>query len=335
MLNKTRDTELVYRLSIVTPIFNDWQSFTYLVQAIDNLAKTLDLNVSIIAVNDGSIELTPTPEVLLPDLKYLQKIEILNLVCNLGHQRAIAVGLCEAFHQEDSDAVIVMDCDGEDRPQDIGKLLKASFAHPNQIVVAQRGKRSEVASFRLSYILYKTLFLVLTGKVIDFGNFCLIPRSLLSRMVFMPDIWNNLAATIMLSKTPIYRVRINRGDRYAGKSKMNMVSLIIHGLSAISVYSDVVFVRVIITFTVLSVLLASGIGLVVILRLFTNLAIPGWASYVTGLLSVLLLQTLLLAAGAAFSLLNRRSALSVVPALDARRYVRERVVVFNHERSSV
>jgi glycosyltransferase involved in cell wall biosynthesis len=309
---------------IVTPVFNDWKSFFHLLHAIDDCVCTWKVQVRVIAVDDGSTE---NSLLSLGNLEYIDRVEVVSLVCNLGHQRAIAVGLCEAFHQEGFDAVIVMDCDGEDAPEAIDSLLQAFRENSNRIIVAQRGKRSETVSFRVFYLMYRTLFWGLTGRVIDFGNFCLIPQPLLQRVVYLPDIWNNLAAALTKSRSPLYKVRINRGRRYAGQSKMNLISLIIHGLSAVSVYSDVVFVRVAILFTILSVLVATGIVVVVLLRLVTNLAIPGWASYVTGLLSIILLQTLLFSAGATFSLLSRRSILSVVPALDARRYIREWSVI--------
>lgn len=318
----------MHNLLIVTPVFNDWQSFVGLVNEIDTYTSVWGVSVTLFAVDDGSTTLISSFDQFFTPPKSLKQVQILSLVCNLGHQRAIAVGLAEASQYKSFDMIIVMDCDGEDQPADIEKLLAAFRLNPYSLVVGQRGKRSETTMFRFSYLTYKLLFAGLTGKSIDFGNFCLIPQPLLSRMVFMPDLWNHLAATIMKSKLPICRVRIDRGKRYAGKSKMNLVSLLIHGLSAISVYSDVVFVRIILMSTVLSGLMIAGIIIVVLLRLFTNLAIPGWASYITGLLSVLLLQTLLFAAVAAFSLLSRRSILSVVPALDAQRYIRERVIIF-------
>ena len=317
-------TQKTKRIAIVTPVFNDWISFSHLLGVINDCAASWNAGVRVIAVDDGSTELPPSS---FSELKHIDRVEVVSLVCNLGHQQAIAVGLCEAFHQGDLEAVVVMDCDGEDPPEAIGGLLKAFHKNPNHIVVAQRGKRLETTSFRVSYLLYRALFWVLTGRIIDFGNFCLIPRALLLRVVHLPDIWNNLAASLTKSRILLHKVRINRGRRYAGRSKMNMVSLITHGLSAVSVYSDVVFVRVVILFTVLSMLVAVAIVVVVCLRFLTNLAIPGWTSYVTGLLSIILLQSLLFSAGAAFLLLSRRSILSVVPALDARRYIRGRTVI--------
>ena len=62
----------------------------------------------------------------------------------------------------------------------------------------------------------------------------------------------------------------DRGHRYAGTSKMDYVSLIVHGMSGISVYSDVIFVGMLVAtggFLVFSVI---AITAVVSIRLFTN-----------------------------------------------------------------
>jgi polyisoprenyl-phosphate glycosyltransferase len=221
-----------------------------------------------------------------------------------------------------------MDSDGEDRPEDVVRMLSTFRADPGGIVVAKRAERSEGPLFRVFYGLYKALFSALTGKVIDFGNFCLIPRALLGRLVFMPETWNHLAAAIVRSRLKIHRLETRRGTRYAGRSHMNLVQLMIHGLSAISVLSDAVFVRVLILAALSSSLAVMGIAVTVALRLFTELAVPGWASNVVGTMLLILFQTVLLAAAAAFLLLGSRSGLFFIPASDAQRYVRDRTVVF-------
>ena len=66
---------------------------------------------------------------------------------------------------------------------------------------------------------------------------------------------------------PITQIPIDRGCRYAGTSKMNYVSLIVHGLSGISVYSDVIFVRMLAATGGLFVLSVVAIASVISIRL--------------------------------------------------------------------
>ena len=104
-------------ISVVTPVYNDWESFVILANDLSDLAVKFDLKINLIAVNDGSIKQFDNSE--LNSLN-LNEIKILKLVCNLGHQRAIAIGLVEAYSYQDTDGVIVLDCDGEDKVVDVG-----------------------------------------------------------------------------------------------------------------------------------------------------------------------------------------------------------------------
>ncbi|NJN33328.1 MAG: hypothetical protein HC817_02790 [Saprospiraceae bacterium] len=58
-----------------------------------------------------------------------------------------------------------------------------------------------------------------------------------------PTLWNNYSASITHGRLPYELLPLDRGKRYFGTSKMNVVSLIVHGLSAISIYLEVVTVR--------------------------------------------------------------------------------------------
>jgi hypothetical protein len=157
-----------------------------------------------------------------------------------------------------------------------------------------------------------------TGEQIEFGNFCLIPKSKLQTLVNIPMIWNNLAATLVRSRLPLVLVTTDRGSRYSGSSKMNFVSLVMHGLSAMAVYSDVVMVRLLLGTLILGLVTFLGIIVAVAIRLFTSLAITS----VVGLLSVIFLQAIILITISAFTILNTRSMKGIVPRFDASSFVR-------------
>jgi polyisoprenyl-phosphate glycosyltransferase len=307
-------------ISIVVPTFNDWTSLARLIKEIDALPELEGFYFSILAVDDGSNDRDLIP-ILTGRYGRIHSITAVELACNLGHQRAIAIGLVQALKTQDADCIIVMDSDGEDRPQDIRKLVDHWHAAPSSIVCAQRAHRSESISFKMFYAIYKLLFKMLTGAHIDFGNFCLIPRNLLAAVCHNSSSWNHLAATLVRSRLPIQRIPTDRGRRYAGQSQMNLVSLIMHGMSAMSVYGDVVLVRVLISLLGLSALSIAGLAVVFTLRLFTDFAIPGWASGVAGNLFVILLQSVVFALISAFIILSTRSTKTVVPIVDAHTYV--------------
>jgi polyisoprenyl-phosphate glycosyltransferase len=316
------------KIAIVVPVYNDWASFVELVSALDAVVADWGQGVHLVAVDDGSIDRDDRLGEAFAGLSNLAEVTLCRLVSNLGHQRAIAVGLSELCRDEEVDAVIVMDSDGEDRPEDLPALKDAFLADPDRIVVAQRARRSEGWWFRVLYRLYRLTFLLLTGRRIDFGNFLLIPRRFIEPLTHSGLIWNHLASAVVRLRLPVRRVPTARGRRYAGTTKMNPVSLVIHGLSAMSVFSDTVFVRVLLVSLLLSLMTAAAIVAVVLIRLLTDLAIPGWASNAVGILFVIFLQAWILSAGAAVLLLTARSQRSVIPALDADRHVRDRSVLF-------
>lgn len=310
------------RMAIVTPVYNDWESLHELVKRLDAMAGTLPgITFDLIVVDDGST--AGSPDSLLRDvaLANLGRVDVLHLACNLGHQRAIAIGLAEADARGRYSATIVTDSDGEDRPEDIPRLLAALREDARRVVVAGRARRSEGPLFRISYALYKLFFRLLTGRPISFGNFCVLPAPCVSRLVAMPEAWNNLAAAITRSRMVIHHCPTNRGVRYAGHTKMNMVGLLIHGLSAVSVYSDIAFTRILVFAVGLGALTLAGIAAVVGVRLLTDLAIPGWATYTVAALVIFLMQTLMLSLGAVFLLLNNRSMPSSLPRKMAAEYV--------------
>jgi uncharacterized membrane protein YhaH (DUF805 family) len=102
---------------------------------------------------------------------------------------------------------------------------------------------------------------------------------------------------------------------------MNFTALMLHGMSAISVYADLVAVRIVVAMVAVAGLALAGITAVVAVRLFTDLTIPGWASNVVVSLMTMLMESVVFATIAAFMLLNARSAKPVIPALDALTYL--------------
>ena len=217
---------------------------------------------------------------------------------------------------------MVMDSDGEDKPDDIGPLIRALYANPGAIVVAERAGRSEGTGFRVGYAAYQTLFRLLIGKRIDFGNFCALSSISLHRLIRSPDTWNHLAAAILRSRIPVTRVAVRRGVRYTGTSSMNIPALVAHGLSAFAVFSDSVFSRLFLFANSLGGIAVLGGIVVLILRFYTDMAIPGWATITFGVFINLFMQSLLLCLLGAVQLLSTRGHVPAQPAAMVPLFVR-------------
>jgi hypothetical protein len=317
------------RISILTPVLDDWASFAMLLRDISRVFTGTDCSVSILAVDDGSSTAFDPASVFVPAGSCIDEIKILRLAVNLGHQRAIAVGLSHIAKRDDIDAVVVMDSDGEDRPEDISALLAASASRAGEVVLARRIARTETRVFRTGYILYKFLFRAFSGRSINFGNFSWLPMPAVRRLVYMPELWNNLAAAVMRSRLRYTTVPVRRGRRYAGTSKMNVPSLVVHGLSAMSVYTDIIFVRILLAATFVAALSVLGMVAVILIRFFTWFGVPGWASTMFGDLVIVLLQTLVMIVATSLMLLAGRSQRPIVPIVDALVYVTSETHVYS------
>jgi hypothetical protein len=175
--------------------------------------------------------------------------------------------------------------------------------------------------FRAFYFLYKVFFKLLTGSQIAFGNFCLIPHSVLNRVVHLPEIWNHFAAGVMRANIPWTSIPTKRGCRYAGKSSMNFVALVIHGLSAISVYIEILTVRLMLAATFIIGMSIISFFILLYIKYMTALAIPGWATNVTIGIVIIMFQAILLLALLAFLSLHYRSNKLFIPIKDYQDYL--------------
>lgn len=234
------------RITIAIPIFNDWDSARLLIQRLDEVCGARQLSAAVLLIDDGSTNERGS-EGLAGPYRSLARVEILRLARNLGHQRAIAIGLTFIHRERPCEAVVVMDGDGEDRPEDVPRLVDELAAQGGRkIVFAQRIRRSEGLLFRVFYVLYRFAHRVLTGIAVRVGNFSAVPYASLASFVVVSEAWNHYAAAVFKARIPYTMLPIARGARLAGNSTMSFVNLVQHGLSAISVFADVVGVRLLI-----------------------------------------------------------------------------------------
>jgi hypothetical protein len=231
-----------------------------------------------------------------------------------------------------SDAIVVMDADGEDTPEGLEQLLDAySGKDGSTAVFAERTRRFESLLFRLFYLFYKVLHWVLTGITVRVGNFSVLPPRYLDALSVMPELWNHYAAAVFHSRLRLITIPIPRGRRIAGKSKMNFVALVSHGLSAIAVFGDIVGARLLTASLAGTLLVGCGIAVVIGIRLFTDWAIPGWATYATGLLTIIFVQFITIAAGFTFIVLYSRTNFTFLPERDYAPFIADIVDVYPRE----
>ena len=303
-------------LMILMPIYNDWRSLLLLLPDLQNELYSSGLRARLLLVDDGSTEKPPSDlsKLTLPSI---ERIDILSLRRNLGHQRAIAVGLSYIEANEPSRTVVIMDADGEDSAADVPRLVRECLTHNSEkIIFAARTRRSEGLTFACFYHLYRLVHWLLTGIPVRVGNFSIVPIKALNRLVAVSELWNHYAAAVHKAKLPMTTIPTERSTRLQGTPQMDLVSLVAHGLSAMAVFGDRIGVRLLILVSFGMLLTLSGIAAVVLIRFATDLAIPGWATYASGLLLVIMVQMLLVVLGFSFVILAARNTLNVIPSRD-------------------
>lgn len=307
--------------TIVIPVCNDWNALRLLLCSLDAVAGDCDHQLDILIVDDGSATLPPPGLVDPHARRHIASIELLTLKRNLGHQRAIAVGLAHLQQRGRRHVVVVMDGDGEDDPADVPRLLKrAEDLGLTSVVFAERTTRSEGPGFRAGYLAYRMLHRLATGHAVRVGNFSALPPRCLEPLAVSPELWNHYAAAVIRSRMPFDLVPTRRRKRLDGRSRMNFVSLVIHGLSSVSVFGDVVGARLLVATTALSGLCGLLAGAAALLAA-TPSPWAGAAPFLLGGLAVLGLHAAIVAGLVLLVILDSRSRGAFIPARDAPQFV--------------
>ena len=259
------------KIKILIPIYNDWRSVFELLKQIDNQIIELSDEISILIVNDGSNEEKEN----IPEFKYIKSIKVLNMKRNQGHTRCNAMGLKYLYENDEFDYVIPMDGDGEDRPEEIKLLLDKSKDYPNDVITANRIKRSESFLFKICYEVHKIITLIFTGQSIKFGNFSLLPKKFVKKMIDEKATWNSFSGSLCKVSNIRKSIPSIRGTRYFGPSKMSFQNLIKHSLSIISVFKFTWFFRSLIFLLVYCYLISGFITIITLIPVVVIIILNG------------------------------------------------------------
>ena len=226
------------KFTILIPVFNDWESLDKLFMNINkNIKNIKSAKFNCVVINDCST--IETPKINIPT--NINSIKIIHMNENRGHARCNAFGIKYLSKNQDLDYVILMDGDGEDRPEEIELLVEKALAEPNTSVVAKRIKRSEGPLFQLLYRIHKYLTVIMTGKLINFGNFSCVTKNDLKILSTKASLWSSFSGSFKKHVKKYNEINSFRGMRYFGPSQMSLFKLIIHSLSVIAVFKYRVF----------------------------------------------------------------------------------------------
>lgn len=291
---------------IVVPVFNDYKSLNQLLLNMNDLKINLFFNIVI--VDDASNE-------LIPDSNYFEQfvstgtiteIDVLQLRSNSGNQRAISHGLQYAFIKAGpEDVFIVMDADGEDSPQSVPILIDAM--NNTSIVVAMRSKPKRNILLLFWHTIFKSIFRMLIGKSVNFGNFSLLNYQQCQKIVSNKKLKISYIGTLLRSGIRIERVRIDRGRRYEGRSQTDKDGLITYGFQILTVYADKIYVKLLRVVSLCLLIYSGAIIFILFGKLFTSRNISGWSSTMIAILGTSILQLIVLLVGLIMIQINSRS----------------------------
>jgi len=259
-------------LSIVVPAFNEEEGISSFVYSLQRVLDTLELELEVIVVNDGSKD--KTLEKLL-DISWPQ-LKILDLVANSGHMAALEAGLKISKGK----IVITLDADQQHPVECIPEMMRIQSASKCDVVVGVRvrGKEEVWLRRKLSTQFYKILSRLSNVKIEEnAADFRLITREALEEILKSPEINKVFRFLISDYGYKIQTFNFIANKRKFGKSKYrisNLVKLAIQSLVGFSTTPlSAIFISGFVFLTV-GILYAAFL---VVSYLNQSLA-PGWTS---------------------------------------------------------
>ena len=301
MINKI-EKQLI--IKIIIPMFNDWGGFSKIIDEIELIFKNSNHYLEIILVNDCST--------IKENIKQKNKLKltVINLLKNSGSQKAISIGLKYINENyEKLDYIFIMDSDGEDMPKDLPNLLKHAI-NTNNIVFARRVKRNENILFKFFYFLYKFVFKLLTGKVIDFGNFSCLPSHYLRKIIYTDNLDLHFAASIAKSNLNYETIDCSKGLRHYGSTKLSLQKHFLHGLISLSIFLENIAVKIFFSSFLSMIVVILLSFFVFIAKFLFSQTLLGWSSIILLSLFILFVTFLLICLISLSILLNRNTYIS-------------------------
>ncbi|MGH8586830.1 MAG: glycosyltransferase family 2 protein [Gammaproteobacteria bacterium] len=224
-------------------------------------------------VDDGSIDRTWA---LIESLAGKdRRVTGIKLSRNRGHQNALLAGLLTA----EGDAIISVDADLQDDIDAIPRMIE-QLTRGADIVFGVRSRRDNDSVLKrvTAHAFYRLMNWLGAQTIYDHADFRLMSRRAVEALRQYREVNVFLRGIVPLVGFPTAVVEYERSQRLAGTSKYPIRKMISFALEGVTSFS-VVPLRIITFMGTLVFLITFGLGVwVLYVRLFTDLAVPGWAS---------------------------------------------------------
>lgn len=262
-------------ISIVIPCYNESEVFAQLLHRVLAVAESQNQNCEIIFVDDGSTDDTWSQIESSAKATSSTSVVGIKLSRNHGHQKALTAGLARAQGRH----VLMMDADLQDPPE----LLPDMLALMNQgydIVYGRRLSRSGESWFKkLSARVYYRILRRLSDVDIpvDTGDFRLINRKVLDKFLQMPEQDRYIRGMFAWLGHRQIGLEYERAARTVGTTKYPLRAMIRLATDGLASFSTVPL-RLATSLAALSLLIATLLGIYVLVSWIFYSAVPGWAS---------------------------------------------------------
>lgn len=274
-------------LAIVVPCYNEQEVIEHSNQRLHHVLHELISEEKITAsskiyyVDDGSRD--NTWEKLLDLSKTSENVVLVRLSRNKGHQNALYAGLCETIE----DAIVSIDADLQDDPENI-KLMVYEYINNADVVYGVRNERSSDSFFKrfTAEGYYHVMKKMGVDLVFNHADFRLMSRRALDAFKEYPESNLFLRGIVREIGFKSASVEYQRKERLAGESKYPLRKMLSFAWDGITSFSTAPL-RLITVLGITSSIISLGcIIWVLCIRLFSNLAIPGWTSILLPLLFI-------------------------------------------------
>ena len=192
-----------------------------LVAQIKNAIQSITEGFEIILVNDASPDNSWTA--IVNECNRDKRIKGINLSRNFGQHYAITAGL----HYAGGEWVIVMDCDLQDRPEEIPKLYQKA-QEGFDIVLARRLDRKDHFFKRLTSRLFHGLYRYLSGMKTDSGiaNFGIYHEKVINQFKMMKEQSRSFPSLLSYLGFKSAVINVRHAERFNGKSSYSLSKLL-------------------------------------------------------------------------------------------------------------
>ena len=265
-------------ISVVTPVYRAEACLEELYRRLKAALEPITADFEIIMVEDcgGDRSWQTITELARRDAR----VKGIQFSRNFGQHYGITAGLDYC----DGDWVVVMDCDLQDRPEEIPRLL-AKAREGYEVVLARRGKRSDPPFKRFASWLFYRLFSWLADINYDgqSGNFRIVSRKVVTNFRAMRERLRFFGGLVNWMGFPTAYVDVQHAERFAGASTYTFGKLWRLAAETVVAYSDKPL-RLSIRFGFILALCAFLYGVYILLRaIFYGSPVEGWASLIVSI----------------------------------------------------